>query len=122
MKRLIITENQLKKLTKSLVNEQVQTSLFDVPVTLNLSGDVETNPSYGALTFNVGNKKINVRLFTTRYGNVNIVKLIPKDNGAYIKTLKGREQVLDKDTVNKLIDYIKNPIGEVEVRFKFIDW
>jgi len=118
MKKIILTETQLKTLTKSLATEQTQTqtSLFGVPVTLNLSGNVNTNPSYGTLTFYVGNKKVNVRLRTSRYGNVNIVELIPKNDGAFIKTLKGREQKLDKEIVSKMIDFIKNPnISDVDL-------
>jgi hypothetical protein len=108
MKKIILTETQLKKLTNNIVLEQ-QTNLGGFPVSLDLNGDVNTNPNYGTLTFKIGNKQIKVRLFTTRYGNVNIVKLIPKKDGAFIKTLKGREQILDSDMVSKMIDFIKNP-------------
>jgi len=114
MKKIVITESQLKRLTNNIVLEQ-QVKLGGIPVSLDLNGDVKTNPNYGTLTFNIGNKKINIRLFTTKKGNVNIVKLIPKDDGIYIKTLMGIEKNLNKDTINKLIEYVNNPIGEVKL-------
>jgi hypothetical protein len=108
MKKIVISESQLKRLTKSLVTEQTKLNLGGLPVSLDLSGDVKTNPNFGTLTFNIGGKTIKVRLFTTKFGNVNIVELKPKEDGAYIKTLKGREENLDNEMISKLVKFVQS--------------
>jgi hypothetical protein len=117
MKKLVITESQLKRLTKSLVSEQ-QTNLGGLPVFLDLRGQTPeesqkkevpaSNPNFGTLTFKVGNKQVKIRLFTSRLGNVNIVELTPTTNGAKIVTLKGTEKELDKEIVNTLLKFVQN--------------
>jgi hypothetical protein len=131
MKKIVITETQLKRLTKSLVTEQSQINLGGLPVLLNKSGQTpeemekkivpKNNPNFGTLTFNIGGKTVRIRLFTSKYGDVNIVELQPKKDGAYIKTLKGREQNLDSDIVSKIIEFVKNPsLNDVKLDSSFL--
>lgn len=107
MKKIILTESQLKILTKCLVTEQ-QTNLGGLPVLLDLNGDTSKNPNFGTLIFKVNNQPIKIRLFTEKLGNVNVVKLFPTSNGVNITTLKGTKKELGNDIVNNLTNFVKN--------------
>ena len=118
MKKIVITETQLKRLTKSLVTEQ-QITLGGLSVSLDLKDwDEEkklakerpsNNPNFGTVIFsNQGKNPVRVRLYTSM-GDTNIVKLVPKDGGVYIETLKGKTKQLGKDVVDKLIQFVNTP-------------
>lgn len=104
MKKIIITEAQLKKITESLVNESVITDIMGVKAEVNNDGTVSF--------YRKDNQKITIR-FTTRYGKANITSITEKDGSYYITTIKvTTPQEIGADGVKKLIDYVNSPEKE----------
>jgi hypothetical protein len=101
---IVLTESQLSELTKYLITEQT-VNLGGLSVSLNQD---EKSSDFGSLKFIFNGKEIKIRLFTTRFGNVNIVDIKPNKNGVSIKTKKGVEKDLKQDMVNNLVNYVKN--------------
>lgn len=96
MKKIIITENQLRKITESLLDES--SDIMGLKIKVNDDGTVSFYKKDG--------QKINIR-FSTRYGNVNITNIIEKDGSYYITTIRIKEpQEINQDGVKKLIEYI----------------
>jgi hypothetical protein len=113
MQRIIVSEKQFERLSKFIITEQEKVRLGNYEVTLNTKND--TDPNFGTLNFNVGGKSVTIRLYTVRRGPVNIIKLIPKKNGAFIETKLGFTKILEQDIVDKLLSYVRNPVGEIEL-------
>lgn len=100
MKKIIITENQLKKIAELLITEQSDN--------INIEGrNGVINPDGTISLLNKIGKQIKIRLKTDRLGDVNIVKFIKNDDGDYeIKTKKGRNEIFNIKKVKSLINFI----------------
>lgn len=100
MKKIIITESQLKKITKLLVMEQSNS--------INIEGRNGFINSDGTISLlNKFGKQIKIRLKTDRLGDVNIVKFLKKDDGNYeIETRKGTNKEFNIKKVNSLINFV----------------
>lgn len=100
MKKIVITESQLKAITKLLVTEQ--------SANINIEGRKgEINPDGTISLLNRLGQKIKIRLKTARLGDVNIVKFIKKEDGNYeIETKMGTNKEFKLDKVNQLLNFI----------------
>jgi len=103
MKKIIITESQLKAITKLLVTEQ--------SANINIEG--RNGEIYDDGTISLANKsgaKIRIRLKTSILGDVNIVKFQKNEDGDYqILTKKGLNKDFPLDKVKMLINFIDSP-------------
>lgn len=103
MKKIIITETQLKKITKLLISEQKMTNIEGRKTTINPDGTLSILDKLG--------RAVKIRLKTGRkiMGNdlVNIVKFFRKEDGDYeIETLKGTNKTFELDKVKQLINFV----------------
>lgn len=100
MKKIIITETQLKKITESLVIESNITDIMGVRA--------EVNPE-GTVSFYRKDKQKIVIRFTTRFGDANITSITEQDGSYYITTrMVTTPQEIDSDGVKKLIDFVNS--------------
>ena len=111
MKKIVISESQLKKITKSLIAEQStnQTSIEGRKAIINPDGTL-------SILNNIG-KYIKIRLMTKNMGDVNVVKFVKTKKGNYqIETKLGVNKIFDLEKVKKLLNFvdstekISNPI------------
>lgn len=111
MKKIVISESQLKKITKSLIAEQAtnQTSIEGRKAIINPDGTL-------SILNNIG-KFIKIRLKTENMGDVNVVKFVKTKKGNYqIETKLGVNKIFDLEKVKKLLNFvdsteeISNPI------------
>ncbi len=102
MKKIVITEAQLKNLTKFLVTENIEIN----------GSNISYNPDG---TINVNGVKI--RLIHTQNPlplsgkgpwEINIVKLNKQDKGLDFETKKGRKGLIPFNVLNGLISYVKS--------------
>jgi len=106
MKKIVITETQLKRLTKFLVTESVNYN--DTIISYNPDG-----------TISVKDKSIDVKIRLIHTKNptplsgdgpweINIVNLNLQDKGLNFETKKGRKGLIPKNVLDSLINYVKS--------------
>jgi len=101
MKKIIITESQLKKITEILILEEELTDIMGIKAQVNKDGTV---------SFIRQDKKTIIIRFTTRYGNANITSITEQDGSYFITTrMVNTPQIIDNDGVKILVNFVNNP-------------
>lgn len=113
MKKIIITETQLKKITKALLNEQNNVRNLAGLITYLNTNNPNDEKKFGTLSVkNQSGKIVNIRFYAESFiknAIINIVDLITnEDNSVHLKFKSGREKTINSNIVSNVINYIND--------------